>query len=159
MVNFPPNQRPEATVSNDTTNSPITIPHEYRGSLEEKCWRNKVVLLVESEHTPHRLRQWLSIYNIDGHPKLHFWDELVNSMYVVQIGDEDNLDTYDKSSLLARSPLVANGVYASVNNYNGTFNQVDPVGISHLVSIQINEANPAIYLYMHFVVSKIGKLV
>jgi hypothetical protein len=71
---------------------------------------------------------------------LEYHDELINSMHVMRL-NPDEVDPEEKGTLIASSPIKANEIYATVNDYHEHFNQVNPAGISHLLTLHIKDAN------------------
>lgn len=88
---------------------------------EEHClfFANKVVIGFEEEFTLYRAKAWVRTYNQTNLPKLEVFHELPNSLFVVQFNSGDLLAS--KQTLLAASPINVGNIYASVNDYNITF--------------------------------------
>jgi hypothetical protein len=141
--------------------SPIVIPSEFWDYILEKEYRNKVVLIFEIEHSAVNARLWLEQYNRNAYPKLSFYVELANSMFVAQLEFDNPHENEDlaKASLIACSPIKAHEVLATVNDYHRDFNQEDPQHILHLLTIYIEGGKPETFWCLRFIVSKIGRLI
>lgn len=142
------------------TPSVIHRPIDRRPRGHHTRFTNKVVLEFEEEYNAHQVGEWLYEYNQISEYYLTLFIELSHSLFVIQFDTEDPEDLEDsKRSLLAASPLGANRIYASVNDFSLEFAPCNQADFKHLVTIIIAQGDWEILGSIRLIASIIGKYV
>lgn len=118
---------------------------------------NKVVLGFEEEFTIYRAKAWIRSYNLAHVLKLEVYHELPNSLFVVKFETADIQAA--KTALLASSPLRVGDIYASVNDYDLSFDPCNQSEFRHLVTVNIPRGNPAIFSLIRCFIHVVGTYV
>lgn len=118
---------------------------------------NKVVLCFESEFSTQDVWIWLRAYNQKSVTPLTLCDELPNAVFVVQFMAVD-LGAV-KQALLAASPLGANEIYASVNDFTCNLDPCNIKDFKHLVTVNIVQGDCELFGIVDFLTNDIGSFV
>ncbi|CAM6083973.1 unnamed protein product [Calypogeia fissa] len=138
----------------------INIPIHILRAGQQRLWGNKLLLAFEAELNSRQARDWIDAYNQEANVKFSLHDELQNALFVVKF-EADN-DEAAKKSLIRKSPLKANDIFATVNDYYRGFDASNPFAsaeFKHLVTVYIKSGDPETFEYLKFVVKPVGKLV
>lgn len=133
------------------------LPEENLETQHHQFFGNKVTLCFEEEFSLSDVREWVTCFNQKSDIPLTIVDALPLALFVVLFDVEDPHSA--KLALLSTSPLKANEVYASVNEF---IEGVDPCNLpdfKHLVTVNIPQGTREILRCIKFVVAIIGKFV
>lgn len=151
----PPTRGPSPRVPTVTTSKLLRIPSEPQ-NRNSRQYRNKAVLGFESEFSPAKARDWVHTYNKFNDILLTVVKDLPNS-YVVQV---DLIEQPDAIQILvATSPLAAGTLFASVNAYTEFFAPCNQPDFLHLVTVNIPNGSKAIFCYIKYIITRLGKYV
>lgn len=132
------------------------MPDDIR-LTQERLLSNKVVLSFKEEFTKADADRWLKVFNQKKGILLSLVDELHQALFVVQFISGNPAET--KAQLLAASPLFAEEVHASVNDYSLTLDPCSQADFRHLVTVNIWKGSPALFGIIHFLTASIGSYV
>ena len=138
-------------------NEDIVIPISDARRGNEIVWKNKLVLIFQTKHSPRQAQDWITDFNRNADIKLVYHDELRNFMYVVEV--ITSAVPLAQERILERSPLKAKDSYASVNLYHRGFHHRNPIEAKHIVKATIRPGDQEIHFHLEHIVSKIGRLV
>jgi hypothetical protein len=126
---------PSAPITPQIDEDSVIILAALAAEGQHSVWKNKLVLLFETQYTQRQAQDWITEFNKDAVVPLMYLDELRNSMHLVKILTKT--DSTDQELIISQSSLLARNVFATVNRYNRSFHQLGAPEATHLVTVNI----------------------